>query len=235
MEDKKLSAEEMEREQFEAHMRLGGHSNPSKHPDGSYASSAMELWWQGWKARATLARHPQPECGEGLEVVAFRVSLPDEPELGTWLEEGAEEEPQTLHHEPLCRLSDAQRLLAERDAEIESLRVVGRLLHDSAQLLIAEDAQLRARVAELEAKLATPSYYWGDDENGAVESPEEWAEMQYGMTGEAFSSTTLRCAIELPEREFDSIEFDEEGSCISIRYVGEVARLNAKPAGEVES
>lgn len=42
-----------EREAFEAHMRLGGYSNPEKHPDGSYVSSAMELWWQGWKARAT--------------------------------------------------------------------------------------------------------------------------------------------------------------------------------------
>lgn len=42
-----------EREAFEAHMRLGGYSNPEKHQDGSYVSSAMELWWQGWKARAT--------------------------------------------------------------------------------------------------------------------------------------------------------------------------------------
>ncbi|RMH97309.1 hypothetical protein EA795_19210 [Stutzerimonas nitrititolerans] len=42
-----------EREAFEAHMRLGGYSNPEKHHDGSYVSSAMELWWQGWKARAT--------------------------------------------------------------------------------------------------------------------------------------------------------------------------------------
>ena len=46
---------EMERQAFEAHMRLGGYSNPEKHQDGSYVSSAMELWWQGWKARAT---HP---------------------------------------------------------------------------------------------------------------------------------------------------------------------------------
>ena len=48
-------AEELkEREVFEAHMRVGGYSNPDKHPDGSYVSSAMELWWQGWKARAQL-------------------------------------------------------------------------------------------------------------------------------------------------------------------------------------
>ena len=50
-------AEELkERKAFEAHMRVGGHSNHDKHPDGSYVSSAMELWWQGWKARAQLPR-----------------------------------------------------------------------------------------------------------------------------------------------------------------------------------
>ena len=45
-----------EREAFEACMRIGGYSNPEKHPDGSYVSSAMELWWQGWKARAAWQR-----------------------------------------------------------------------------------------------------------------------------------------------------------------------------------
>lgn len=50
-----------ERAAFEAHMRVGGYSNPDKHPDGSYVSSAMELWWQGWKARAALSA---PSHGE---------------------------------------------------------------------------------------------------------------------------------------------------------------------------
>ncbi|PKM01051.1 MAG: hypothetical protein CVV19_00560 [Gammaproteobacteria bacterium HGW-Gammaproteobacteria-9] len=53
------AAAQDEREAFEAHMRLGGYSNPEKRADGSYVSSAMELWWQGWKARA--ARRAQTE------------------------------------------------------------------------------------------------------------------------------------------------------------------------------
>ena len=58
-------AEELkEREVFEAHMRVGGYSNHDKHPDGSYVSSAMELWWQGWKARAQLP-------SQGGEAVAW--------------------------------------------------------------------------------------------------------------------------------------------------------------------
>jgi len=61
-------AEELkERKAFEAHMRVGGHSNHDKHPDGSYVSSAMELWWQGWKARAQLPS----QGGEAVEVVAY--------------------------------------------------------------------------------------------------------------------------------------------------------------------
>ncbi len=58
-------AEELkERKAFEAHMRVGGHSNHDKHPDGSYVSSAMELWWQGWKARAQLPRQGGEAVGE---------------------------------------------------------------------------------------------------------------------------------------------------------------------------
>lgn len=62
-------AEELkERKVFEAHMRVGGYSNHDKHPDGSYVSSAMELWWQGWKARAQLPS----QGGETVEVVAWQ-------------------------------------------------------------------------------------------------------------------------------------------------------------------
>jgi hypothetical protein len=56
-----------ERAAFEAHMRIGGYSNPDKHPDGSYVSSAMELWWQGWKARAQMPS----QGGEAVATDAF--------------------------------------------------------------------------------------------------------------------------------------------------------------------
>lgn len=62
-----MDEELKEREVFEAHMRVGGYSNHDKHPDGSYVSSAMELWWQGWKARAQLP-------SQGGEAVAWRVT-----------------------------------------------------------------------------------------------------------------------------------------------------------------
>lgn len=55
-----------EREAFEAHVRIGGYSNPDKHPDGSYVSSVMELWWQGWKARAAYQRAQQPQSAEAV-------------------------------------------------------------------------------------------------------------------------------------------------------------------------
>lgn len=76
---------EMERKAFEAHMRLGGYSNPEKHQDGSYVSSAMELWWQGWKARATRPAETEqrPEqinivpllsAGAALSNIAFNLA-----------------------------------------------------------------------------------------------------------------------------------------------------------------
>lgn len=64
-----------EREAFEAHMRMGGYSNPEKHQDGSYVSSAMELWWQGWKARAT--RTAQTEQQPEKDAQADRYTVGD--------------------------------------------------------------------------------------------------------------------------------------------------------------
>ena len=68
-----MAEEPKERKAFEAHMRVGGYSNHDKHPDGSYVSSAMELWWQGWKARAQLpsqeAKAAPAEPTEALESI----------------------------------------------------------------------------------------------------------------------------------------------------------------------
>lgn len=62
-----------EREAFESHMRLGGYSNTEKHQEGSYVSSVMELWWQGWKARATRPAQTEqqpPYPHEAMDVIA---------------------------------------------------------------------------------------------------------------------------------------------------------------------
>lgn len=70
---------ELERQAFEAHMRMGGYGNPEKHQDGSYVSSAMELWWQGWKARATRpAQNEQQPVTQGLPELLESVRLSDE-------------------------------------------------------------------------------------------------------------------------------------------------------------
>lgn len=50
---------------------------------------------------------------ESAEVVGYRVSMPGEPELGTWLDEGAEDEPQIQHHEPLMTVAQHERIVAE--------------------------------------------------------------------------------------------------------------------------
>ncbi|WP_446727925.1 hypothetical protein [Pseudomonas aeruginosa] len=50
------------------------------------------------------AQSEQAEA-ERPEVVGYRVSMPDEPELGHWLEEEAESEPQIQHHEPLMSVA----------------------------------------------------------------------------------------------------------------------------------
>lgn len=81
---------------------------------------------QGWSTEATLAAAKAVfdaratlspahiEDGEEVEVVGYRVSMPGEPELGTWLDEEAEEEPQIQHHEPLMTVAQHQRIVAAR-------------------------------------------------------------------------------------------------------------------------
>ena len=70
-----------EREAFEAHMRLGGYGNPEKHQDGSYVSSAMELWWQGWKARATRPAQTDPWQPSGAD---YDRAIHNNPDAKAW-------------------------------------------------------------------------------------------------------------------------------------------------------
>ncbi|WP_208689143.1 hypothetical protein [Pseudomonas aeruginosa] len=80
---------------------------------------------------------------ERPEVVGYRVSIPDEPELGHWLEEEDESEPQIQHHEPLMSV-------AQHDASVARwAEMLNRVEQE-------RDAAM-ARVAELEAKLSDPT------------------------------------------------------------------------------
>lgn len=84
--------------------------------------AALHGKWVGWQARAALSASPAPSGEvEAVEVVGYRVSMPDEPELGHWLDEKAEEEPQIQHHEPLMTVAQHQRIVAEKEAEIARL------------------------------------------------------------------------------------------------------------------
>ena len=66
---------------------------------------AYELW--NWNTRAQLPS----QGGEAVEVVAYRVSLPSEPELGHWFDEHAESDPQMCKHEPLMTVAQHQRMM----------------------------------------------------------------------------------------------------------------------------
>lgn len=72
-----------------------------------------------WNTRATLSP-AHIEDGEEVEVVGYRVSMPGEPELGTWLDEAAEEEPQIQRHEPLMTVAQHQRIVAARSCPCQT-------------------------------------------------------------------------------------------------------------------
>lgn len=90
-----------------------------------------------------------------------------------------------------------------------------------------------APVSEAKAQgvvMPEPDFYWVEADEGSWNSPEEWAQDYYDYNGEKPGSVSFSCAIELPSREYDSFEFDANGSCVSCRLVNpEVARLNAAP------
>ena len=143
-----MSAEEMERERAEFERIIADHheaADLSRKADGSYSNYYLECVWQGWVERA---RHPQPECGKGLEVRGLQ-----------WLDTGHyRKKPPQFGYSPhdwneLCLVSDAQRqidehkrLLAERDARIEALTEYAAAVEKSADKAEQERDQLRAKL-----------------------------------------------------------------------------------------
>ena len=133
MTDKQLSEEELERADFDAYCESKGY--------GSFTT--RELLWPCWQARATLARHPQPEGGEGLEVVGHVTDIG-----GVCTSEG---NPVGVNcefaWEDLCRLTDAQRLVAQKDAEIERLREALEFACKSLSQVTSSDGSRHADIA----------------------------------------------------------------------------------------
>lgn len=127
-------------------LRGDGTRGPECEGCGATAASVED-----WNRRA------QPAEAEGVEVVGYRVSMPGEPELGTWLDEEEESEPQIQHHEPLMTVAQHQRILsavtAERDAHWELLQQVTAF----AARAEAERDQLRAEVDALRKDAALGS------------------------------------------------------------------------------
>ncbi|HBO5169864.1 TPA: hypothetical protein L4W65_005768 [Pseudomonas aeruginosa] len=100
---------------------------------------------------AALAQ-PSPAQAEveRPEVVGYRVSMPDEPELGHWLEEEAESEPQIQHHAPLMTVAQHERIVGELRAVIAQLRQHKNDYMDSGQETYrALQNEIREREAEI--------------------------------------------------------------------------------------
>jgi hypothetical protein len=106
---------------FEAHMRLGGYSNPEKHQDGSYVSSAMEFWWQGWKARAACPAHTEQQPVAQVSAVVSRkqrqftvVTInPDRLHVGTLLYAAPIAQPIRMPPRPEVDIETAENLKRE--------------------------------------------------------------------------------------------------------------------------
>ena len=116
-----MAEEPKERKAFEAHMRVGGYSNHDKHLDGSYVSSAMELWWQGWKARAQLPS----QGGEAVEVFAYGSSEGYQPVLPRQ-SIGSNGERMPYYDIPLMTVAQHNRIMsdvrANRDAVLKVMQ-----------------------------------------------------------------------------------------------------------------
>jgi len=100
--------------------------------------------------RAILA---QPAEAEGVvPVVGYLVDVPDEPELGHWYEEEAEEEgedlgPPLTRCQPLVRQSDHLAALSAVTAERDRLRAELEMLRDNNRKAAISDAAMAAKEA----------------------------------------------------------------------------------------
>ncbi|HCF7385830.1 TPA: hypothetical protein NIJ97_002009 [Pseudomonas aeruginosa] len=153
--------------------------------------------WEITQQGEDLLGTPQPSPAqaeqaevERPEVVGYRVSMPDEPELGHWLEEEAESEPQIQHHEPLMTVAQHaasvarwaemfNRVEQERDAANARLHEVVTACATAEQ---ERDAAL-ARVAELELKLDQSDYAYDNDRHHMRGMAKQAAEAIQVFTG----------------------------------------------------
>jgi len=157
--------------------------------------------------RAILAAQSQPvsaqPAGEVVAVVAAAKAL-------------------CKHHADICGVNSDDQWNVYSDDFIIDAKIV---LEAIKRASIVGALQARAVV------MPEPSFFWVAADEGSYGSPEEWAQDYYDYNGEKPESVTLSCAVELQARTYDSIEFDENGACISIRLVtdpDEFARLNGK-------
>lgn len=121
-----LSAEEMERERADFKKWFVEVFKGCVPGAALVASLAEGVYWEGWKARAALARHPKPECGELVD----KIGTVEIPEIvatfdGLYLIpvkplNAGDHLMAISQHQRICK--DMLRLLAERDAEIERLQ-----------------------------------------------------------------------------------------------------------------
>jgi regulator of replication initiation timing len=96
------------------------------------------------------------EKEQGLEVVGYLVDLPEEPELGHWFDEEAEEGEQICRHQPLVRQADAERVIDGLRYKTELYDEVWELAtcmgFMNVTMALAEVDQLRAALAAVTAE-----------------------------------------------------------------------------------
>ncbi|WP_185838778.1 hypothetical protein [Pseudomonas aeruginosa] len=164
-------------------------------------------------AQPSPAQAEQAEA-ERPEVVGYRVSMPDEPELGHWLEEEAESEPQIQHHEPLMTVAQHAASVArwaEMFNRVEQERdAANARLHEVATACATAEQERDAALANVDAlavqvlKLGGTISFAHHRTAQAGQVPQAWldvqAERRRQITAEGWTPEhdDLYCAAELP-------------------------------------